>query len=75
MGIRTVTVIFLYVFVLGAIIYDFYAYSQGGTEATISWIVAEWAYTMPAGVFAVGFIAGHLFWQMNPKKKGLIKDD
>jgi hypothetical protein len=55
----------------GLIVYDLYAFHEGGTEATISWITAQWAYEMPAGVFGIGFVAGHLFWQMNPKKKGI----
>jgi hypothetical protein len=71
MKVAQVTRWILLITILVLTIYDSYAFVTGGTEATISWITAEWAYKMPAGVFGIGFICGHLFWQMKPKEKGL----
>ena len=62
------TKIFILLVVVVAIVYDVYVYSVGGTQTTISWVIAEWSYKMPALVFAVGFLCGHLFWQMDPDK-------
>lgn len=73
MSIANLTKAVLLATVVGLIAYDLYAYFQGGTEATISWITAQWAYDVPAGVFAIGFVCGHLFWPMKPKESG-IKD-
>ncbi len=62
---------FVLAFLIG---YDIYAVKTGGTEVSISWIVASWAYDMPAAVFGIGFVCGHLFWQMKPKRSGLDDD-
>jgi hypothetical protein len=55
-------------FVLVAIIlialYDIWAYSAGGTKSTISWLMYTWSHEHPAFSFAMGFVMGHLFWQM-----------
>ena len=57
------------VFVL---IYDAYAISKGGTEASISSMIINASYTMPFGthfgVFCLGILFGHLFWRMRPNK-------
>jgi hypothetical protein len=34
-----------------------------GPDASISRVVDDWARRYPAGTFAAGFVAGHLFWQ------------
>lgn len=49
-------------------VYDVWAYSSGGTEGTISWVIYTWSHEHPAFTFAMGFVMGHLFWQM--KKSG-----
>lgn len=46
------------------VLYDVYAMSQGGTEASISSVIITYAYKMPMFVFTIGFICGHLFWRM-----------
>lgn len=69
--IRNITRIFLLTVVVLAVGYDIYAVKTGGTEASISWVVASWVYDVPAAAFAIGFVCGHLFWQMKPRKSGL----
>ena len=72
--IARITHLVLFITVGALIVYDIYAVKVGGTEASISWAVASWAYDMPALVFGVGFVCGHLFWQMKPRKSGLDDD-
>jgi len=51
-------------------LYDFWAYFQGGQEATISWIIIErWSTQYPAITFLVGFVMGHLFWPLAKTEK------
>jgi len=55
--------------------YDAYLFLNGGTEATVSWLIYEMSYVKPFAIFSAGFIngllVGHLFWQMHkPKPKG-----
>lgn len=70
-----ITKIFILVSLVIILLYDVYAVIKGGTEATISWIVAGWAYDYPSLPFAVGFVCGHLFWQMKAKQKGLKSNE
>ena len=67
--IKAATKIVILAFVVGLIGYDFYAFYVGGTEATVSWTVFEWSHQYPAMTFGVGFVCGHLFWQMKPQLK------
>lgn len=69
MDIKKLTGIFMGIALLVIIGYDVYAYSQGGTEGTISWQTFRLSHERPVIPFAVGFVCGHLFWQM----KGLEK--
>ena len=68
--IRSITgwvIIAVIIFIFG---YDFYAYVQGGQDATISSvIITDWAVNYPAFTFGIGFIMGHLFWSLSKKKK------
>jgi len=50
-------------------IYDVYAWNVGGTEGTISWKIFEWSHEYPAFTFLMGFVMGHLFWQMKGLKR------
>jgi hypothetical protein len=50
------------------IIYDVFAISKGGTEASISSVIIAFAYKMPMFTFTCGFICGHLFWRMRTNK-------
>lgn len=49
--------------------YDFFAYSKGGTDATISWLIWTWSLETPTVSFSAGYLCGHLFAQMKGKKK------
>jgi len=57
---------FISIIIIGA--YDVYAILNGGTEASISHTIMMWSYKYPAFTFVsglgLGFILGHLFWQM-----------
>jgi hypothetical protein len=64
MNPKKLTQILLIALVIILIIYDIWAWNVGGTEATISWVTWEWATKYPAVPFGVGFVCGHLFWQM-----------
>jgi len=64
MDIKKITKIFILVIGVAIGVYDVYAIGQGGTEASISQTIYIWAYKYPAFTFFMGFICGHLFWQM-----------
>lgn len=59
-------------FFLSWIIYDIYAISKGGTEASISFVIYEWSYKFPIFTFFCGFIpgglVGHFFWRIRDTK-------
>ena len=44
------------------VLYDIFAASYFGTEATISYVTYEWAVAYPVVAFAAGMLAGHTFW-------------
>jgi len=50
------------------ILYDVYAIVEGGTEASISFMMYEWSYKYPIFTFACGFfpgiLVGHFFWRI-----------
>lgn len=71
MKIVDITRLILLLAVIFLIGYDIYAVKTSGTEASISWVVASWVYDVPAAAFGIGFVCGHLFWQMKPRKSGL----
>jgi len=50
-------------------IYDLYAYSIGGVELSISRFMQDAGLNSPFIVFTVGFICGHIFGYMPPRKK------
>ena len=56
------------IFIVSAIVvilgFDLYLYYTGGTENTISWFTYDLSYDKPFVTFLVGFVCGHLFWQM-----------
>lgn len=49
-------------------VYDVWAISKGGTEASISHLIFVWSYKYPMFTFMAGMIsgilAGHLFWRI-----------
>ena len=65
----------LIVFVL---IFDVFAISKGGTEASISSLLITWAYKWPFGVYMIGLsngiLVGHLFWRMKGNKDTIELD-
>ena len=46
----------------GGTAYDLAAYSNGGSEATISRIILNLSMEWPAIPFVFGMLCGHLFW-------------
>lgn len=54
------------------IVYDIYAISVGGTEASISFMMYEWSYKFPIFTWAAGFfpgvLVGHFFWRIRDTK-------
>lgn len=55
--------------------YDVYAISQGGTEASISFLMYEWSFKYPIFTWACGFfpgvLVGHFFWRIRDTEKTL----
>ena len=49
-------------------VYDVWAISKGGTEASISHLIFVWSYKYPMFTFMAGLISGiligHLFWRL-----------
>lgn len=59
---RTITVWFILVVIVFSILYDIWVGTTYGSASTISWVTWTTAQHYPAIPFAVGFLAGHLFW-------------
>lgn len=55
-------------FLLSWLVYDIYAISNGGTEASISYMMYEWSYKYPIFTWSMGFIpglfVGHFWWRI-----------
>jgi hypothetical protein len=62
---RTAMVITACVCVAG--IYDLIAVFTGGVEPSISRVMQQAGFDAPMVVFAVGFVAGHIFGYLPPK--------
>lgn len=49
-------------------VYDVWAISKGGTEASISYVIYEWSSKLPMFTWFAGFVpgvlVGHLFWRI-----------
>lgn len=69
MDIKNITKIFIVVSIVVIILFDMYVFMDGGTKATISWTMFTWAHSYPIFPFSMGVIMGHLFWQMDARKK------
>lgn len=69
------TVVFIIAIIVLIAIYDVFAITTSGTEASISSVIINWSYEFPAFTFLTGLVTGHLFWRMKPnketKKKGM----
>jgi hypothetical protein len=75
MSVKKMTVIFLITLLVVIIGYDVYAWNAGGTEATISYTIFEWSHKYPFFTFMMGFVCGHLFWQMKGLSRLQSKDE
>lgn len=72
MDLKKKTAIFtissIIVFFVVWLVYDVYAISEGGTEASISFMMYEWAYKYPIFTWFMGFIpglfVGHFFFRI-----------
>jgi len=72
MDIKSKTSLFIVGFIVFTVVvvggYDVYAIMQGGTEATISFMIYNWSYKYPIFTFACGFfpgvLVGHFFWRI-----------
>jgi hypothetical protein len=69
MKTKILTMIVISIFIVGILGYDVYALLIGGTDATVSNVIVELSYEYPAGTFAIGFVMGHLFWQLHKTKE------
>lgn len=67
---RSVTKALLMLFTTTLAGYDVWAYNHGGTEATVSAVVRDFAVDWPIGAVAVGTVIGHIFWPLGRKKEG-----
>jgi hypothetical protein len=72
MSWKSKTTIFVFVsigiFLLSWLVYDIFAISGGGTEASISFMIYEWSYKYPIFTWLCGFgpgvLVGHFFWRI-----------
>lgn len=74
-------------FIIGTIVmwaalwigYDVYAIGEGGTEASISYMIFEWSYKYPIFTFCAGLIpgvlVGHFFWRIRDTEGTKIISD
>jgi len=74
------TLISVLIFFISWIGYDVYAILEGGTEASISYMMFEWSYKYPIFTFTCGFIpgilVGHFFWRIRDTRgTKLISDN
>lgn len=56
------TMVFISIVVVLGILYDAWVWHRYGSYATISWVTWTTAQKYPLLPFAVGVLAGHLFW-------------
>lgn len=55
---------FAAVWIVLALVADVVFAFHGGEKATISWQVQSVLHEFPVVAYAVGFVSGHLFWQL-----------
>lgn len=73
--VKKLTIAFIGISIALISAFDVYIYVRGGTEATISWTIFEWSHKYPVFSFAMGFVMGHLFWQMKGLKRLNAKEN
>lgn len=59
---RSLTILFLILWIAVAVAWDLVAEWRWGSEATISRILADWAHAVPVVAFGLGVLCGHFFW-------------
>lgn len=59
---RQVTELLILIVVVGALLYDLFAYLKGGNDATISKITLDAEKDWPIIAFLMGLLMGHLTW-------------
>lgn len=57
------------------LVYDAYAITQGGTEASLSSMIIIAAHHYPLIPLTIGIFLGHLFWRMKPNKDTIASID
>lgn len=67
------TIAFIVVALTLVIGFDVWVILKSGSENSISQVIIDYSYQYPFITFLVGFVCGHLFWQM-PKKKDALAD-
>ena len=67
---KAITAYFIILTVVTWIAYDAWVIMSKGKEASISWVMIEYSYEYPIGVFLLGLLFGHLFWRMKDPRKG-----
>lgn len=78
---KTSAFVSLSIFAIAAswIVYDVYAISAGGTEASISFMMYEWSFKYPIFTLACGFfpglLMGHFFWRIRDTEGTKILSD
>jgi hypothetical protein len=55
--------IFMLIISAAITVFDIYVYVRYGNEATISYTILEASVRNPIVPFAMGMLAGHLFWK------------
>jgi hypothetical protein len=65
--IATQTILLVVAALLG--IYDVWVIAASGYDASVSVIIVDWSRQLPILPFAIGVLAGHLFWPQIDKEK------
>jgi hypothetical protein len=60
MSSRTGTICFLLIWIVCAVLYDWWAYRRAGPEATISRVIQDWVQWCPFLAVALGCLLWHL---------------
>lgn len=63
MSIKKITQLVIIATIIVLSVYDAFALSLGGMDATISLTIWKTSLRYPVIPFASGFLCGHLFWQ------------
>ncbi len=61
MATKTLTSCFLAVWILSAVLYDWWAFRHGGRPATITVVVQDWIAWCPLLAVLIGCVLWHLF--------------